>query len=126
MSKGSNAFCMFVDECKPPKAKFSIDEIPDLSGQVIIVTGGSSGALCTFPSNTKADEAPSGVGKETVRVLLTKNAKVYIATRNEQKSKAVIEELREKTGKEALFLMLDLSDLNSVKVSAEEFLKFVL
>ncbi|KAF8871709.1 hypothetical protein CPB85DRAFT_1379041 [Mucidula mucida] len=97
---------MFVDECKPPKAKFSIDEIPDLSGQVIIVTGGSS-----------------GVGKETVRVLLTKNAKVYIATRNEQKSKAVIEELREKTGKEALFLMLDLSDLNSVKVSAEEFLK---
>ncbi len=78
------------------------------------------------PSNTIADEAPSGVGKETVRVLLTKNAKVYIATRNEQKSKAVIEELREKTGKEALFLMLDLSDLNSVKVSAEEFLKFVL
>ncbi|KAF8998888.1 NAD(P)-binding protein [Hymenopellis radicata] len=106
MPKSSNAFCMLVDECKPPKAKFSLDEIPDLSGQVIIVTGGSS-----------------GIGKETARVLLTKNAKVYIATRNEQNSKAVIEDLSAKTGKEAFFLKLDLSDLNSVKASAEEFMK---
>ncbi|KAJ7167206.1 hypothetical protein C8R43DRAFT_984501 [Mycena crocata] len=88
----------------PPASKFSVNEIPDLTGQVIIVTGGSS-----------------GVGKETVKVLLQHNAKVYIATRGEESAKAAIEELRSQTGKEAQFLHLDLADLHSVKRAAEEF-----
>ncbi len=57
------------------------------------------------------------------QALLAKNAKVYIATRNKEKSLAAIEELRKATGKEALFLPLDLADLKNVKVAAEEFLR---
>jgi hypothetical protein len=41
----------FYRELFPPRATFSVDDIPDLSGRVFIVTGGSS-----------------GVGKETVKV----------------------------------------------------------
>ncbi|TFY74619.1 hypothetical protein EWM64_g9393 [Hericium alpestre] len=88
-----------------PKAKWGMDQIRDLMGQVMIVTGGAT-----------------GVGKETVMALLTHNAKVYIATRNEQKANAAIEQLKESTGKEASFLHLDLADLASVKKSTQEFL----
>jgi retinol dehydrogenase 12 len=57
-------------------------------------------------------------------VLLSKGAKVYIATRSKEKSETVIEELKRETGKESIFyLKLDLSDLVSVKTAAEEFIK---
>ena len=51
------------------------------------------------------------------------HAKVYMAARNSEKARAAIEDLKRETGKEAVFLILDLSDLESVKRSAEEFLK---
>jgi hypothetical protein len=30
-------------ECLPPKSKYSVDDIPDLSGRVTIVTGANTG-----------------------------------------------------------------------------------
>jgi len=54
--------------------------------------------------------------------LLVKNAKVYIAARSEDRAKAAIEDLKQTTGKEAIWLKLDLSSLKSVKAAAEEFL----
>jgi len=54
--------------------------------------------------------------------LLVKNAKVYIATRSKDRAKAAIEDLRQTTGKEPIWLKLDLSSLKSVKAAAEEFL----
>ncbi|KAJ2919177.1 hypothetical protein MD484_g1196, partial [Candolleomyces efflorescens] len=92
-------------ESFPPKATFSVDDIPDLSGKVIIVTG-----------------ANTGVGKETAKALLNHNAKVYIATRNREKTESAIQDLKTETGKEAIFLKLDLASLKSVKAAAEEFL----
>jgi NAD(P)-dependent dehydrogenase (short-subunit alcohol dehydrogenase family) len=56
---------------------------------------------------------------------LAHNAKVYVAARSEEKAKVAIKDLKDSTGKEALFLKLDLSDLKSVKASAEEYLRFV-
>jgi retinol dehydrogenase 12 len=109
-------------EAFPSKPTFSVNDIPDLNGKVFIVTGGNS-----------------GIGKETVKVckhysqliitslsnsqqaLLQHNAVVYIATRNEAKSTEVIEQLKTVTGKEAKFLQLDLSDLQSVKEAVRIF-----
>lgn len=61
------------------------------------------------------------MGKETVKVLLQHNAKVYIAARNEENTKAAIKDLQNQTGNEAQFLRLDLADLHSVKRAVEEF-----
>ena len=47
---------------------------------------------------------------------------MYIATRREDRAKAAIEDLKRTTGKEAIWLKLDLSSLKSVKAAAEEFL----
>ncbi|KAF8218449.1 hypothetical protein L208DRAFT_1351324, partial [Tricholoma matsutake] len=56
-----------------------------------------------------------------IQALLQHNAVVYIATRNQDKSMAVIEELKTLAGKEAKLLQLDLSDLKSIKESARVF-----
>ncbi len=57
-------------------------------------------------------------------MLLSKGAKVYIATRSGEKSQGAIDELKQETGKESIFfLKLDLSDLVAVKAAAEEFIK---
>jgi len=88
----------------PPKSKFNLEDIPDLTDKVIIVTGASA-----------------GIGKATAKALLAHNAKVYIATYNENKSATVINDLKEETGKEAIFLKLDLSDFKSIKAAADEF-----
>ena len=56
-------------------------------------------------------------------MLLSKGARVYIATRSEEKSQKAIEELKKETGKDGIFfLKLDLADLASVKAAAEEYI----
>ncbi|VDC03821.1 unnamed protein product [Peniophora sp. CBMAI 1063] len=89
----------------PPKAEWTPEDIPDLSGKVIIVTGGNS-----------------GVGRETCKALLAHNAKVYLAARSPDRAQRAIEHLKEQTGKEAIFLKLDLSDLKQVRQAASDFL----
>ncbi|KAI0776357.1 NAD(P)-binding protein [Irpex lacteus] len=64
----------------------------------------------------------TGIGKETTKALLNRNAKVYIASRSKVKADAAIQELKEATGHEPLFLQLDLASLASVRQAAEEFL----
>ncbi|KAF7327823.1 NAD(P)-binding protein [Mycena kentingensis (nom. inval.)] len=79
-------------------------DVPDLTGKVVIVTGGNA-----------------GIGKETVKVLLENNATVYMASRNPSKAAQAIDELERETGRRAIFLKLDLADLATVKRAAEEF-----
>ncbi|TDL25722.1 NAD-binding protein [Rickenella mellea] len=88
----------------PPKSKFSTHDIPDLSGKVMIVTGGTA-----------------GLGLETVKVLLQNNAKVYLAARSESKAKKAIDGLKNETGRDAVFLNLDLASLDSIERAAKEF-----
>ena len=58
--------------------------------------------------------------------LLAHNAKVYLAARSTQKANEAIAELKNETGKEAIFLQLDLSDILAVRRSAQEFLSYVI
>ncbi|TCD64078.1 hypothetical protein EIP91_004550 [Steccherinum ochraceum] len=89
----------------PQKSDFTVDHIPDLTGQVAVVTGGNT-----------------GLGKETVKALLQHGAKVYMASRNKERASAAIQDLKELTGKEAIFLQIELTSLASVKRAATEFL----
>ena len=50
------------------------------------------------------------------------NAKVYLAARSEERAMGAISDLKVETGKEAIWLPLDLADLASVKKAAENFL----
>ncbi|KAI0747564.1 NAD(P)-binding protein [Fomes fomentarius] len=98
-------FLTLLNQSFPPRSKFSVDEIPDLAGRIVIVTGGNV-----------------GIGYEIVKALLEHNAKVYLAARSRERAEVAIASLRQVTGKEAIFLELDLASLASVKKAADEFL----
>ncbi|TFL05008.1 hypothetical protein BDV98DRAFT_542593 [Pterulicium gracile] len=97
-----------LNEGFPPKSRFEPErDIPDLTGQVIIVTGGYN-----------------GIGLHTVRALLNKNAKVYIAGRSKEKGDQALETLKNERGRnQARFLKLDLASLGSVQNAASEFMR---
>jgi len=98
-----------IRESLPPAPRFTTDDTPDLTGKVMIVTGGNA-----------------GIGKETARVLLAHNAKVYIACRSAEKAKEAASALKQATGKtdtDLVVLSLDLADLGSIKASVAEFLR---
>ncbi|KAM0280381.1 hypothetical protein ACHAQH_004094 [Verticillium albo-atrum] len=82
-------------------------DIPDLSGKVIIVTGGNI-----------------GLGKETVLQLSKhKPEHIYLAARTESKAQAAIEEIRKAAPNAApiSFLSLDLTSFDSIKKAVAEF-----
>lgn len=60
-----------------------------------------------------------------MQALLQHNAKVYLASRSRQRGEAAIQDLVTETGKQAIFLELDLGSLASVRRAAEEFLRCV-
>jgi len=94
-----------LTEMCPPTSKFNVEDIPDLSGKVVIVTGGNT-----------------GIGFVTCKYLLLKNATVYMLCRSAEKAHEAIGKLKEVTnGKEAKFVQCDLADLPSVKKCVEEF-----
>ncbi|KZV96235.1 NAD(P)-binding protein [Exidia glandulosa HHB12029] len=98
-------FYHLFNQSFPPAPTWSVDEIPDQTGRVHLVTGGYA-----------------GIGRETVKALLNKNATVYIAARSRTKAEAAIAALKQETGREALFLELDLASLSSVHHAATKFL----
>ncbi|WWD22187.1 hypothetical protein CI109_106678 [Kwoniella shandongensis] len=106
------------------RPKWSVDQMPDQTGKVILVTGGNS-----------------GTGYATSLAYYNAGATVYLACRNEKKALKAIEEIK-KGGEIGLFgytyppsssksskkgrveyVNLDLADLASVDKCAEEFLK---
>ncbi|KZV90285.1 NAD(P)-binding protein [Exidia glandulosa HHB12029] len=89
----------------PSTSSWTVNNIPDLTGRVYIVTGGNT-----------------GIGKETVKALLQKGGKVYMASRSETRAQQAITDLEQATGRAAIFLKLDLTDFASIKQAAKEFM----
>ncbi|CAI2163422.1 15681_t:CDS:2 [Funneliformis geosporum] len=88
------------------KKHFIIENIPDLTGKVAIVTGGNT-----------------GIGYITARELSRKNAHVFIASRNKERGEGAVEKIKKETGNNQVeYLYLDLNNLKNVKKSAESFL----
>lgn len=82
-------------------------DIPDQSGRILVVTG-----------------VNAGIGKETVAQLVAKGAVVYGLARNTKKGQATVDELNslESNKGKVFFIQCDLSDLCSVRASADAIL----
>jgi NAD(P)-dependent dehydrogenase (short-subunit alcohol dehydrogenase family) len=79
---------------------------PDLTGQVIAITG-----------------ANAGIGKETAVGLARLGATVVMTARDPERGSAALAEVRERTGSDRVELLaLDLADLASVRACATELL----
>src|ERR1051325_6512767 len=84
---------------------WTIENIPDQSGRVNIVTGSSS-----------------GIGYEAARVLANKNATVVLAVRSLEKGNAAAEKIRRQNEKvDVSVMLLDLANLGSIKEFVEAF-----
>ncbi|KAF8548727.1 NAD(P)-binding protein [Imleria badia] len=87
-----------------------LTDLPDLSGKVIIVTGGNT-----------------GIGYATVKHLARKGAKVYMAARNKTRAEEAIAKLKKEGlgpgNGEVIWLELDLIDPRNAKTTAQEFMK---
>ncbi|KAI0490442.1 hypothetical protein F4859DRAFT_458034 [Xylaria cf. heliscus] len=91
----------------PSKPRLVEKDVPDLQGKVTIVTG----------SNV-------GLGKEIAQILYSKNAKVYMLARSEEKTKQAIESIKAavpKSSGKLIYLHLDLADLPTIKTTVENF-----
>ncbi|KAH9946905.1 NAD-P-binding protein [Amylocystis lapponica] len=89
---------------------FTPESLPDLTGKVMIVTGGNA-----------------GVGFAAVQHLARRGAKVYLAARSEERAKAALERLHAAGlgpgNGEVVWLHLDLSDPRVAKKAAETVLE---
>jgi NAD(P)-dependent dehydrogenase (short-subunit alcohol dehydrogenase family) len=79
---------------------------PDLTGQVIVITGGNS-----------------GIGKEAAVELAAMGATVVITARDQAKGAAAVEEICRRSARDAVEVMaLDLADFGSIRSFAAELL----
>ncbi|MHA2504507.1 MAG: oxidoreductase [Candidatus Kariarchaeaceae archaeon] len=85
--------------------KWTIDNIPDLTGKIVVVTGGNS-----------------GIGYETVRVSALKGAEVIMASRSVDRAEAALAKIQKKQPDANISIMrVNLVDLDDIKRFAEEF-----
>ncbi|KAF5630054.1 alcohol sorbitol dehydrogenase [Fusarium sp. NRRL 52700] len=94
-----------VQHESPSTMAFTPQLLPDLSGQVYIVTGGNA-----------------GIGFNTVLELAAHKAKVYMGARSEAKANAAIDEIKSQyPDADISVLVMDMMNLKTVKAAADEF-----
>src|SRR6266540_1587651 len=73
------------------KKHFTLEDIPDLTGRVAIVTGGNT-----------------GIGYAIAKELSRKNAYVFVASRNKKRGEDAVEKIKKETGNNQVeYLYLD-------------------
>ena len=95
----------------PPDPTFTDKDLPSLAGKVFIVTG-----------------AASGVGFELAKILYVAGGTVYIAARSVSRCEGAIEKIKVQTSSRnsagiLKSMVIDLADLETVKVAVDEFLR---
>jgi retinol dehydrogenase-12 len=104
---------------------FSENDIPDLKDKVVIVTGNALDRQYHIVSDAVSLGGNSGIGKQTVAVLASKGAKVYLAARSAEKYQKAVEEIHDShpdsTYGQIEFLRLDLSTATSALAAANDF-----
>jgi NAD(P)-dependent dehydrogenase (short-subunit alcohol dehydrogenase family) len=91
------------------KPAFKAKDLPDLTGRVIVITGGTS-----------------GLGLASAIALASKHAQVIITARNDEKGQAAVDEIKRACGNEEArvsYGVLNLEDLQSVRKFATWFLR---
>eukprot|EP00300_Choanocystis_sp_HF-7_P030100 c38859_g1_i1.p1 GENE.c38859_g1_i1~~c38859_g1_i1.p1 ORF type:complete len:321 (-),score=57.37 c38859_g1_i1:56-1018(-) len=85
---------------------FSVDSVPSLEGQVVVIVGASS-----------------GIGLENARQMASKGAHVFMGCRTASKALPLVEQIKAQTGNEKVeFLEIDLLSFASVIAFAKAFL----
>ncbi|KAJ7683577.1 NAD-P-binding protein [Mycena rosella] len=92
----------------PARKTVSEDDLVDLHGKVVLVTGGNS-----------------GIGYATIQMLARNGAKVYMAARDEGRAAAAIKQLQDENINDGSvhWLKLDLSDPRDARRAANEVLE---
>jgi NAD(P)-dependent dehydrogenase (short-subunit alcohol dehydrogenase family) len=86
-------------------AKWTVENIPDLTGKVVVVTGGNS-----------------GLGYESVKAFSEKGAEVILTSRSTEKGEtAKTDILKNNPGGKITVMELDLMDFASIKKFANSF-----
>lgn len=87
-----------------PKTHWTTKDIPDLTGKIALISGGSS-----------------GIGLEAARALAEKGAEVHLSARNAQRGQDARDHLIEATGNRHIYYhTLDLSSLAVIKKFSED------
>lgn len=82
--------------------RFSVNQIPDLSGKTAIVTGGTS-----------------GIGLETATQLAARNAEVIILGSSDNRGKTAVDRIQKETGRSVRWVYLNLNSIAASKAAAQ-------
>ncbi|KAI9725079.1 MAG: hypothetical protein M1812_000355 [Candelaria pacifica] len=97
-----------LGEFYPPSPKYTEHNVPDLSGKVYLITGGTS-----------------GIGLALAKILYSKNARVYITSRTKVSAENAINKIKKDipvSQGQIAYITLDLTDLSTIAPAVKGFL----